>query len=113
MRRIWIYGLALALTGWVSPGQAQNGAGTYTYTDVLKPHGHARGEAEEQAATLICDGGDSYYIGLPAFNACMRARGWRLTGFEAAPAGWRDADTGLWCHHSTFLGVPAAVCSNY
>ncbi|MFI5013542.1 MAG: hypothetical protein ACHQAY_14460 [Hyphomicrobiales bacterium] len=86
MRRIWSYGFMLALTGCVSTGQGATGAGTYTYSDILKPHGHARGEAAEQAATTICDGGNPQLIGTSPFNACMRGRGWRLAHFEPAPS---------------------------
>jgi hypothetical protein len=85
MGRIWSCGLLLALTGCVSAAQGTPGAGVYTYDDVLKPHGHGRGEAAEQAATRICDRGNSQNIGLPAFDACMRGRGWRLAHFEPAP----------------------------
>src|ERR1700730_3941455 len=84
MRRIWAYGLTLVLTGCVSTGQGTTG-GTYTYRDILKPHGHARGEAAEQAATTICDGGNSQNIGTPTFDRCMRGRGWRLAHYEPAP----------------------------
>lgn len=84
MRRIWSYGLALALSGCVTSGQASSGAGTYVFYDALKPHGHARGEAAEQAATRICDGGRSANIGTASFYACMRRHGWRFDHFVAA-----------------------------
>ncbi len=86
MRRFWSYGLMLAVTGCVSSGAGTPDAGTYTYVDILKPHGHARGEAAEQAATRICDAGVPQNIGTAAFNRCMRGRGWRFTHFAAAPA---------------------------
>jgi hypothetical protein len=86
MRRIWSYGLMLALTGCVSSGGAAPDSGTYTYVDLLRPHGHARGEAAEQAATRACDGGNPQFIGTATFNRCMRGRGWRFTHFEPAPA---------------------------
>ena len=58
--------------------------GVYTYNDAAP--GPARGESEEQAATLVCDGGVSPRIGAASFNACMAARGWRLAAFEPHPA---------------------------
>jgi hypothetical protein len=85
MRRIWSFGVMLTLTGCVTTGGG-SGAGTYTYRDVIKPHGRERGEAAEQAATRICDHGNPQEIGLPPFDACMRARGWRFTHFQPAPA---------------------------
>ena len=85
MRRFWSYGILLTLTGCVSSAHGMGGPGTYTYTDVLRPHGHERGEAAEQYATRICDHGNSDLIATPAFNACMRARGWKLTHYEPAP----------------------------
>jgi hypothetical protein len=84
MRLIWSYGILLTLSGCVTAGQV-GGPGTYTYTDVLKSHGHQRGEAAEQLATRICDHGNSDLIATPAFEACMRARGWKLTAYEPAP----------------------------
>ncbi len=86
MRRIWSYGFMLALTGCVSSGGSSPDSGTYTYVDVLRPHGHARGDAAEQAATRICDGGNTQNIGTATFNRCMRSRGWRFTHFERAAA---------------------------
>jgi hypothetical protein len=85
MRRIWSYGFMLVVTGCVSTGRGGSDAGTYTYNDVLKPHGRQRGEAAEQLATRICDQGDTNRIGSVSFNRCMRARGWQFTHFEAAP----------------------------
>ena len=68
MRLVWSYGILLTLTGCVSSGQGIGGPGTYTYTDVLKPHGHERGEAAEQYATHICDQGNSDLIATPVFK---------------------------------------------
>jgi hypothetical protein len=56
------------------------------YEDVLRPHGHERGDAAEQAAARVCDKGDTRRIGTPKFDACMRARGWRLANFEPSPS---------------------------
>jgi hypothetical protein len=84
MRRIWSYGFMLIMTGCVSTGRDGSDAGTYTYNDVLKPHGRQRGETAEQLATNICDQGHSKLIGSPAFDRCMRSRGWRFTHFEPA-----------------------------
>jgi hypothetical protein len=86
MRLMWSYGILLTVTGCVSAGQGIGGPGTYTYTDLLRPHGRARGEAAEQLATRICDHGNSDMIATAPFNACMRARGWRLTHYEPAPS---------------------------
>jgi hypothetical protein len=85
MRWIWSSGFLLALTGCVSAGGGAPGIGTYTYDDILRPHGQARGEAAEQAATRVCDAGISDRIGTPKFDACMRGRGWRLADFQPAP----------------------------
>jgi hypothetical protein len=92
---------------------APDAPGTYSYEDVLKPHGRARSDAEEQEATRICDRGDSRLIGRPAFNACMRARGWRYAGFRPKPAVYYDPETGLPCHDVEVLGVTASRCSNF
>jgi len=93
MRRLWSFGLLFALAGCVSTAhgrdriEASSGRiGTYTYSDVLKPHGRARGEPEEQVATRLCDGGNWRRIGRPEFDACMRAQGWRLANFKPAPS---------------------------
>jgi len=79
---MWTAPILLALSGCVTTGDGSLGLGTYTYVDVMRPHGHARGEAAEQAATTACDRGDSQRIGTPKFDACMRSRGWRFAGFE-------------------------------
>ncbi len=84
MRLMWSYGILLTLSGCVTAAQGMGGPGTYTYTDVLKPHGRARGEAAEQYATRVCDRGNSDLIATPSFNACMKARGWVLTHYEPA-----------------------------
>ena len=106
MQLVWSYGILLTLTGCVSSGQGIGGPGTYTYTDVLKPHGHERGEAAEQYATRICDQGNSDLIATPAFNACMRARGWKLTHYEPAqPATYIDPQTGMECHNTGLVAI--------
>jgi hypothetical protein len=76
--------IVLALEGCVTAGGGSPGAGVYTYEDFLRPHGRERGDAAEQAATRACDRGDSQRIGTPKFDACMRARGWRLANFAAS-----------------------------
>ena len=105
MRRIWSFGVMLTLTGCVTTGGG-SGAGTYTYRDVIKPHGRERGEAAEQAATRICDHGNPQEIGLPPFDACMRARGWRFTHFQPAPAPAYDSSD-----YSPAAAGPAASAS--
>jgi len=102
MRRIWLYALPLALaalnpaiagaTGRGGPdssvaaiaasGSTDQGYGTYTYSDVLKPRGVERDEAAEQIATRACDAGSVDNIASASFNACMSARGWQMTNFE-------------------------------
>jgi hypothetical protein len=90
MRRIWSFGILLALTGSVLAGSASaaqiSPPGTYVYTDILKPHGKARSVAVKAADAKRCDGGNSQVIGSPTFDACMLARGWRMTQFKPAPA---------------------------
>jgi hypothetical protein len=61
--------------------------GSFTYADVLRPKGRARGDAAEQVATRACDRGNSANIGGPAFDACMLERGWRFDSFEPMAAG--------------------------
>lgn len=56
--------------------------GTYVYDDAAP--GPERSEAEEQAATLACDGGVSARVGTPAFNACMKQRDWVFSNFQSA-----------------------------
>ncbi len=85
MRRIWSFGIMLTLAGCVSSGGSPPDASAHAYVDTLKPHGHARGQAAAQAATRICDAGNPHNIGLPAFDACMRGRGWRMSRVEASP----------------------------
>jgi hypothetical protein len=95
MRRIWSCGFILALTGCVSSGGSSPDAGAYAYVDTLKPHGHARGEAAAQAATRICDAGNSQNIGLPAFDKCMRGRGWRIARIEPSSGSSSSYDAEL------------------
>jgi hypothetical protein len=85
MQRVYCLGLLLALAGCVSTTDGSRGYGTYVYSDFLKPHGRERGNAAEQVATRACDGGVSDRIGTSRFDACMRARGWRLYKFQPAP----------------------------
>jgi hypothetical protein len=75
----------------VEPGSV----GTWTYNDVLKPHGRERGEAEEQLATRVCDGGDSDRIGSAQFRSCMNKRGWRLSQFDPTPSASDDNDASV------------------
>ena len=83
MRSIWSLGILLALAGPVAAREV-SAPGTYTYTDVLRPHGQARSFALKAADARRCDGGNSAVIGTPAFDACMQARGWRMTSFVPA-----------------------------
>ena len=73
MRRIWLYALPLALTAFnpaiadamgggarpsvaasaLADGSTDQGYGSYTYSDVLKPKGRERGDAAEQIATRM------------------------------------------------------------
>ena len=105
MRKIWLYAQPLALAACVpasaeAAGRVRDnggalaaarhestgyGYGMYIYADVLKPHHHERGDAAEQAATVLCDRGDSEMIGLAPVNACMRAHGWRFARFVPTP----------------------------
>lgn len=66
--------------GWRFSHFEQAAPGTYAYNDVLRPHGRGRGDGARQAATKVCDHGDSDNIGDDAFNACMLAHGWRFAG---------------------------------
>jgi hypothetical protein len=72
------------------PDVAPGSVGTWTYDDVLKPHGRVRGEREEQLATRVCDRGDSDRIGSAQFRSCMNNRGWRLSQFDPAPSSSDD-----------------------
>ncbi len=58
---------------------APHQTGVYNYYDASS---RGRGDAEEQAATLQCDGGNADNIATPAFKACMRAQGWHLGSFQ-------------------------------
>jgi hypothetical protein len=115
MRKIWLYALPLALAalqpayasgrGGENPAAAlvaeapdgpdlsEGGVGTYSYDDILKAHGRARGEAAEQAATTICDAGNPDNIASKRFNACMRRRGWRFVQFTPAAPDASDDDS--------------------
>jgi hypothetical protein len=69
--------------------------GDYSYENVAP--GPARGDAEEQRDVARCDHGAPKSIGAPAFNACMRAHGWRFSWFEPPakppdPAAHLDGD---------------------
>lgn len=110
MKTMWLWALPVALAAFipasagamgrspidaapVSAEPSAEGYGTYTYADVLKPHGRERGEAAEQSAASLCDAGNRDVIGSPNFNACMSARGWRLAHFEpSAPGTYIYAD---------------------
>jgi hypothetical protein len=65
---------------YVRPGSV----GVWTYDDARLPQGRARGEAQEQADTRACDGGDADAIGSAAFRSCMNRHGWRLASFDPA-----------------------------
>ena len=89
MRRIWLYALPLALTAFnpaiadamgggarpsvaasaLADGSTDQGHGSYTYSDVLKPKGRERGDAAEQIATRACDAGSVDNIASASFNA--------------------------------------------
>jgi hypothetical protein len=81
----------IAKTYAPEPFVPEGADGTYTYNDILKPHGRERGEPQEQADTRACDAGDSDNIGSEHFRACMHGRGWRLTQFDPAPASPDDS----------------------
>jgi hypothetical protein len=48
------------------------------------------------------------------FKQCMLSHGWRFrtTRRDGSAQTWIDPETGLTCHHSSFMGVPSSECSN-
>jgi hypothetical protein len=48
------------------------------------------------------------------FKQCMLSYGWRFrtTRRNGGAQTWIDPETGLTCHHSSFMGVPSSECSN-
>jgi len=111
---------AIAMTA-LSLGTAN--ADTYYFRDVLRPNGHERSMAAKYADGRACGLTAGHtFSNVPAFEACMRTRGWvfdhakvdppaaRVAAGRAAPGGTRssyiDPDTGMVCEN--FGGV--AVC---
>lgn len=98
-------------------------ADTYYFRDVLRPNGHERSMAAKFADGRACGATAGHtFSNVPAFETCMRARGWvfdhykadpptsRVAAGRAAPGGGRssyiDPDTGMVCQN--FGGI--AVC---
>jgi hypothetical protein len=74
-RRIAVIFIALAC------GIAGAQAGTMdNYTDLVRPNGHARGDAAFQADLNLCysqTGASHYRQDTPAFKQCMGSRNWQ------------------------------------
>jgi hypothetical protein len=99
MKRISLLALSFALTalslgsvaeaaGRSSPAAAlaavepapQGDSETYFFDDVLKPHGKARGVEERHADGRACgvSANQDMPSDIPAFEKCMKARGWKF-----------------------------------
>ena len=74
----------LCLIGSVASAAAENA----TFTDALKPNGHARSAAVRRADGRACGsaGGHIDVAKFPAFRECMRAKGWELSRLARTPA---------------------------
>jgi hypothetical protein len=98
------------------------------YRDLIRPGGQPRSDAVYQENLDFCygqTGADRNLADTPAFKQCMLGRGyrWQYThdvSDQPAPSRhkkpaktWIDPDTGLTCHHGTFMGVAATNCSNH
>lgn len=82
MKRITL--TLLLLAGTVAVAQAD----TYTFKDILKPHGKARTVAEKLADGRKCGANKNDYF--PArdtaqFTACMQTLGWALANIKHSP----------------------------
>jgi hypothetical protein len=118
-----LFGAVLGTTFGATPG-AQADTAIQTYHDQIRPNGHARSDATYEAALDFCSqqtGGKRTFHDTPAFQKCMRGRGYRWLSLrvERGPAPqqapreetWIDPETGLTCHD--ILGGFGSACSNF
>src|ERR1700738_3099042 len=73
----------LLLAGTIAAAQAD----TYTFKDVLKPHGKARSMAAKQADGRKCGTINGYFPtqDTDRFTACMSALGWTVGKIKRSP----------------------------
>jgi hypothetical protein len=97
------------------------------YYDLIRTDGKPRSEAVYKENLAFCydqTGADPTLDDTRTFKQCMLGRGyrWQYTHMmrdRPAPAAvkrektWIDPETGLTCHHGTFMGVASANCSNH
>jgi hypothetical protein len=111
---MWTAAAAVALL----LGAGSAAADSETFNDLLRPNGVARSQAQKLADGRACGlAADNTFTNAPAFEACMRTRGWapdhpagsrndktnagapdRTADANAARSTWIDPDNGLECH---------------
>lgn len=72
---------AAALCTALSAGAAH--AATAVFTDMLKPNGHVRSQAQKRADGLACGLGA---VIMPVLEKCMRGKGWAFDHFRPNPS---------------------------
>lgn len=112
MKRAFVF--SLAFLGALATAQANTT--TYVFKDALRPHGHTRSQTAKLADGRACGTSANRDLpkNIPAFEKCMRARGWRLDhiattrspalqGRDTSPLQpgdtFIDPETGLSCHN--------------
>jgi hypothetical protein len=95
------------------------------YRDIIRPDGHRRSYAVFQQTLDDCykqTGANRAKTDAPAMQQCLLGHGfkWQYTHMIHTPVRhakrtktWTDPETGLPCHEGKFLGLSAAVCSNF
>lgn len=72
---------AVALCTALSAGAAH--AATAVFTDMLKPNGHVRSQAQKRADGLACGLGA---VIMPVLEKCMRGKGWAFDHYRPNPS---------------------------
>jgi hypothetical protein len=92
--------LSLAAAAFASLVVGAASADTQVFKDVLHPNGGARGQAQKFDDGRLCGAApDNTFTDAPAFQHCMRGRGWVVDQVAPDPKPtWIDPQTGLECH---------------
>ena len=82
-------------------------ADTQVFKDMLHLRGVERSQAQKFADGRACGASaNNTFTNAPAFQKCMRARGWALDRIVSDdPPTWIDPDTGLECHSAGIVAV--------
>ncbi len=94
--------LAVAALATLLLGVEAAGADTQVFKDVLRPNGAARSQDQKIADGRACGlSADNTFTDAPAFQQCMRGRGWVVDHVIPDPKPtWIDPQTGLECHQA-------------